>query len=374
MLVLLLLGAVGMIRPANAIEVTSLYTVEVPLDQSGPNAQEAAYRAALAEVLVRITGTLAAAQSEELMSLFPNPGRYVTQYRSGTGDTLVVTLDGPAIEALLRQSGAAVWGSDRPLTVIWLAVDWGLGDREIVAADDPERLPGDARSIDRNRLLRERVQSAASRRGVPIVFPLLDAEDLANISFVDIWGGFDEPLLAASARYGASSVLVGRLRPDDLQPPRWTWYFGEQRFGWPGQPEEAIDQLADALAARQVIRGDADVETIELTISGIDSVRAYGQVDRYLANLRVIDRLIVKSASFDRIVYDVDVRGGSARLTDALSLTSFLEPVEAGSAIDTRLFPAYGAPQHQARSLEYHYRPATSARPPQPLRDDEPES
>jgi hypothetical protein len=51
---------------------------------------------------------------------------------------------------------------------------------------------GAARSIDRNRLLRERIQATASRRGVPVAFPLLDTEDLQNVSFTDIWGGFDD--------------------------------------------------------------------------------------------------------------------------------------------------------------------------------------
>jgi len=179
---------------AQGVEMSSLFTVEVPIDRSDANAQTAAYRAALTEVLVRVTGTTAVIESEEMASLFPNPAQFVSRYQAGPDDTLIISLERDAIERVLRQAGAPVWGTERPLTLVWLAVDWGMGEREIVGADDPVRLPGDARSIDRNKLLRERVQEVAGRRGIPVVFPLLDLEDLTNVSFSDIWGGFDERL------------------------------------------------------------------------------------------------------------------------------------------------------------------------------------
>jgi hypothetical protein len=344
----------GALTPAGAVEMPALYTVEVPVDPDDPNAQRSAYEAALTEVLIRVTGSLDVAVSEQLGVMFPNPARLVRQYRPGPDNTLVVSLDGPEIERVLRQSGMTVWGSDRPLTIIWLAVDWGLGDREIVAADDPDRISSDGRSIDRNQLLREQVQEVAERRGLPIVFPLLDIEDLQRIGFIDVWGGFDEPLLEASARYEASSILVGRIRPDDLQPPRWTWYVGEQRFGWPGQPEEAINQLADALAARDAISGDREIETIELTISGISSINTYGKIQNYMENLRVVEKLSVIQALPDRIVYAVDVQGGAARLNNVLSLSNMLEPVGGGSFLDGDGFTM----SRRVQSIEFRYRPA----------------
>jgi hypothetical protein len=350
----------AMMPAASAVEMATLYTVEVPFDRDDPNGRNEAYRAALMEILVRVTGTTAAGQSEQLAGLFPDPAQFVTQYRPGSDDTLVVALDGATIERMLRQAGATVWGPDRPLTVVWLAVDWGMGAREIVAADDPQRLAA-TRSIDRNRLLRERVQEVATRRGLPIVFPLLDTEDLENIGFSDVWGGFDDQLLAASARYEATSVLVGRIRAESAQPARWTWYFDGQRIAWPGTPEDALDQLADTLASRFAIRGDEARETIELTISGIDSVVAYARVQSYLQNLRVVDRLMVKSAMAGRITYDVEVQGGLDRLESALKLAEMLQRVGRGFGIDTRSFDdgpfdfdrASSGPAVQA--IEYRY-------------------
>ena len=353
---------------AAAVEMNSLYSVQVPLDPDDPDSRNLAYQTALTEVLVRITGTTAVVESERIAELFPNAARYVSQYRPGPDNTLVVSLDGPGIENVLRQAGAPIWGSDRPLTLIWIAVDWGQGEREIVATDDEERMPGDARSIDRNRLLRERVMEVAEHRGIPVLFPLVDIEDLENISFSDIWGGFDDLLLLASARYQADTVLVGRIRTDSPLMNRWTWYLGEQRASWTGTAEEVINLLADSLATRFGVDSQSPLETIRLTISGIESVKAYGRVQQFMDNLRGIDAVMINSVAGDRIIYDIKVQGGTERLQRALELSDmfelvdpFSDGVEVVSQDDDRnpfeTYDGYDDYGRRPDTLEFLYRP-----------------
>ena len=184
--------------PIHAVEVPSLFTAEVPLNERSDNPRDDAYKAALTEVLMRVSGSLLSTDEEAIDELFPVPSAYVTQFQPGAEDSLWVSFDGEAIERVLRAAGQMVWGNDRPLTLVWLAVDWGQGEREIIAAGDPERSRQQSRSIDRNRLLRERVLEIAEKRGLPLAFPLLDTEDLQSVTFSDIWGGFDERIVDAS--------------------------------------------------------------------------------------------------------------------------------------------------------------------------------
>jgi hypothetical protein len=176
--------------------------------------------------------------------------------------------------------------------------------------------------------LRERVAEVATHRGIPVLFPLLDTEDLENISFSDIWGGFDDLLLLASSRYEAESVLLGRIRPDSLQPNRWTWYHAGERAGWDGEPEDMIHQLADSLAALYAFSGRAPIDSIRLIISGIDSVDAFGRVQRFMEDLRGIDALMIDSVAGDRIVYEVAIQGGTERLQRTLEQSHMLEMVD----------------------------------------------
>jgi len=348
---LILLLALGPSVSAVALEVENLYTVQVPIDRSNPEAREAAYSRALAEVLTRITGSEGAAGSDDLMDLFPNPARYVMQFRSGENDSLIVTMDGPAIENLLRQAGHPVWGSDRPLTLVWLAVDWGMGDREIIGADSQSTVPGANRSIDRNRLLRERVEAAAERRGIPVIFPLLDTEDLGRVSFSGVWGGFDQALLDASRRYGTNSVLVGRVRPSEPYRDRWMYYFVDQVREWTGGPETAVNLLADTLAEQFAYSGNAPVETVLLTVTGVASVDAFGNIQRLLDKQSIIQAYRIDTVAGQELRLEVEVQGGSDRLAAALEFSGVLERSDwlgAGTLYDS---------PDDRRGLEYVYRP-----------------
>jgi hypothetical protein len=322
---LLALFGVFALSSAGAIEVASLYTAQVPLDQEQDDPREHAYEAALAQVLLRVSGPGLLNDTELFEAMFPRPSAYVVQFRPGPDGTLFVSFDGDALEDVLRQAGQTIWGRERPLTLIWLAVDWGQGEREIIGASDATRGSDEERSINRNRLLRQRLLNFAESRGLPIAFPLLDSEDMANVNFSDIWGGFDELLIDASRRYNASSVLIGRVRADSAQRNRWTYHFAGEQRSWTGEPETVIMEIADFLAAEFAIGGDAPLRTVQLNVSGVNSVDAYGYVQNVLASMNVIDSFVISAVTGDRISFRVNAHGGAARLARALRFEGLIE-------------------------------------------------
>jgi hypothetical protein len=272
------------------------------------------------------------------------------RFRKGAADTMAVTFDGEAIERALRQAGQTVWGADRPLTLVWLAVDWGQGQREIIAADDADATDDEGRSIDRNRMLRERILDVAQRRGLPVVFPLLDTTDLQSVSFSDIWGGFDEDLLQASERYDVQSVLIGRIRPESSQRNRWNYHFGGEDRAWSGEPELVLNQVAELLAQEFAIGADSPIRTVQLSVSGIVSVEHYGEIQKMLADTNIIERFTVTRVEGDSLHYDVAVHGGSERLRRALRFGGLLE--EEDMSVDF-----YGSPDPVSEELKFFYTP-----------------
>ncbi len=322
---LILLAVLGM-APATAalaVEVTTLYTAQVPFDRNDPDPRASAYDTALAQVLLRVSGRDVVNDVTLFDTLFPDPAVYVLQYRPGPEDTLVVSFDGKAIEETLRRAGQRVWGGDRPLTLVWLAVDWGGGRREIVAAEDAD--DDDSRSIDRNRYLRERMLEVAENRGLPIAFPLLDGVDMAAVSFSDISGGFDERVLAASDRYNVNSVLIGRLRTSAGNQFRWTYHFGPDQRSYTGEPESVIAQIYDLLAAEFAIGGNEPLRSVDVTIFGIRSVDDYARVSRMLADMNHVERFAIVAASGDRLSLKVTAHGGADRLARALRFAGLIE-------------------------------------------------
>jgi hypothetical protein len=328
--------------PAGAVEVPTLYTAEVPYDQDVRNPRARAYEVALREILLRVSGSDLAGNAQAVAELFPDPASFVMQFRPGADETLWVSFDGQAIEQTLRNAGETVWGSERPLTLVWLAVDWGQGEREIIAADDPDRSRYESRSIDRNRRVRELLLEFAERRGLPLVFPLLDTTDLQMVTFADIWGGFDEMILNASERYEANSILIGRIRPSSSQSSRWTYYFGGAETPLTGSPDVVVGRIADLLADEFAVAGDMPVEAVALNVSGIGTIDDYGSVHSILRDVPLIEQFSVREVVGDRVSYQVDVRGGANRLRRALRFNGLTE-----QTMEDPLSPA--------RELEFFY-------------------
>ncbi len=237
-------------------------------------------------------------------------------------------MDGAAIEAVVSQTGFPVWDRDRPLTVVWLAVDWGQGERELLGPGEEPSASLPASEPARDSRIRTLVRRTAEQRGVPVLLPDLSDEDRASINFSDIWGGFHDQLLEVSRRLGARAVLVGRLRPDMAERNRWTFYFGGQQRQWSGEPDEVIHLLADTLAGQLAVAGNAPVESVALEVAGIDSIKAYGEVHRVMDNISAIERYRVESVAGDRIRYQVAINGGVERLASALDFSGELLRVE----------------------------------------------
>jgi len=321
----LAIAGVIFVVPASAADVATLYTAKVPFEQQQGDARTRAYDAALRQVLLRVSGSELGNDSALYQSLFPDPSAYVVQFQPGPESTLLVTFDGAAIEKTLRDANQTVWGGDRPLTLVWLAVDWGQGEREIIGAADSDREPDDARSLNRNRQLRERILGIAAERGLPVAFPLQDSEDMAKVEFSDIWGGFDERVLAASARYDVNSILIGRVQAAGSAPNRWTYLFGDEQRQWTGAPETVMAQVSDVLATEFAIIGSEPLRAVDLSIHGVTSVDAYGEVQHMLANVNVIDSFALTEVAGDRLRYRVSAHGGASRLARALRFEGLIE-------------------------------------------------
>jgi len=325
-----------LLAPAAGLAQDVLYTMEVPLDPVDPDARANAFREALDLVLIQVTGSDDAEHLSRLNEVFANPERYVLRLRPGPDNTLIVSFDGDAIEQLLKQYHYAIWKGDRPVTLVWLAVDRGEGEREIVGADDEREFADVPGTIDRNRLLREHIEETAKRRGISVIFPLLDTEDRRNIGFGDLWGGFEERLFVASRRYGTSSILVGRVRIDSTQPSRWTYYFANDRVSWLGGPEMATGLVADTLAAQLAIPGDAQLASYDLTIDGIDSIVAYGRITQLMENLGAVEAFALKTVMGKKVEYRVQIYGDIDRLNNALQRSRELQPTRMIDTGDSR--------------------------------------
>jgi Uncharacterized protein conserved in bacteria len=326
------------VAPVAGMNEENLYLAEVLVKGRDIDTRDQAMATALGEVLVRVTGEGNAASRTEVQDMLKDPVRYVQQFhyreqlpnpeqgKPNGGEIallLSVRFDAAAVDGALRKRGLPVWGQERPSMLVWLAVEDGT-DRFLVGADEDQAL-------------RAPLEDAARRRGLTLLFPLLDLEDRSALSFSDVWGGFRENIVHASARYSTEALLIGRVYRSNSGGwiARWSLDQLDVRSEWARQGENlvevlagSVDGAAEALASRFAVRVGENVNTpLKLRVSGITRLEDYARVARYLASLSVVTNVQPSVVEASSITFVLEMRGDRRSLTESIALGGTLRPM-----------------------------------------------
>jgi hypothetical protein len=175
-------------------------------------------------------------------------------------------------------------------------------------------------------MLRTELAAVADERGLPIVLPQLDAEDLAAVTLDDISSGLEDRVLAASARYRADAVLIGRLHPG-LVGNEVDWLLlkdGERRMLEGTAVRDGLDAVADQYASELSVVGGATTSRLrELDVKTPDD---YGRVMSYLEKVGSLQSVDVESLDRGTLTVRVAARGDARVLERVLALGGVLRP------------------------------------------------
>ncbi|MCC6301802.1 MAG: DUF2066 domain-containing protein [Gammaproteobacteria bacterium] len=352
-LCLLLCVLFGSVAGAQAGEVEGLYEAQVPVSGQREAERTNALRAAFGQVLVKITGDRDAAVRPGLQALLRSPLQYVQQYLyrplptgyipAAGADPVPTQLlwarfDAQAVNQSLQGVSQPVWGRMRPSTLVWLAVE-DQGRRYLAGSDAGADL-------------RRELEARADARGIPLLFPLLDLEDQRRVGFADVWGGFDQEVRAASARYQSSAVMLGRVyrTPAGDWSARWSLYVDGGAEHWESATgsraqtlADGVDGAADRLASRfaRAVGGDV-AEPVDLLVTGVDRLEDYGRVQHYLRSLDPVSGLEVRQIDAAGAHFHLVLHGDRAALVQAIGFGRVLVPAagaDAGPELAYRLLP-----------------------------------
>ncbi|USE34523.1 DUF2066 domain-containing protein [Endozoicomonas sp. SCSIO W0465] len=348
---------------ARAATVKGLYSQEVPVSGQGYQERTEAMSQALANVLVKVAGQREVLANPVVSRALARPETYISKFgfRSASSNQdaslnqqqyFQAVFDEQAINRLLRSAGVAIWSASRPSTLVWLAVEDG-GQRSIVNAS------GNFPAV---------FAESFRGRGLPLLFPLMDFEDAAAISTVDVWGGFTRKLQDASRRYGSESILTGRLSrslslgspspgspsPGSLSPKNELFYGrlslifrgGNQSVAVNGLDAVAVTQLAADLVGTTLSRhyaidaSDASGKTL-LVVENISSLEDYAALNKYLERMTAIREVSVHRVTGSTVELALVIDGSESQLADALALGRHLRPASPGAQSDAAAATIY---------------------------------
>jgi len=333
---LLPLGFASFSIPTLGVEVSGIYEGSVPVD-SRDNARERnrAFGDAMRQVLVKVTGNREVLSHAMIRRAISNADDYVDtwSYRTINPDAdsegsieLNVSFFEPKVLELIDLAGIPMWPKNRPYTLLWIVVQDELEEKQLLGTSS------DASDI--LVLLRE----AADARGLPLLLPLLDIDDLRAVSIDDVWNMNIEKLLEASARYQSESILLVRifrtLGGDVLGKSTYTLRdqtLTLEAFEEPLESfvSDSIALSADELSAYYAIllSGTQSNLEVRLTVEGIEGVEDYAGLLNYIRELADVNSFKVVSVDNQTIELALSTGGQIRQLVETIALNRNMLPV-----------------------------------------------
>ena len=322
LLSLLLLSCV-----ASAEVVKDLHSATVPVTDQSSAALASASQDALAEALVKVSGSEDTLQQADIQAALPQARSHVQQYAYaiGEGNSLLARFEfnEAVIANLLTEAGAPLWTANRPPVLAWVVIETPAGRQFLGPETDP--------------VLATELLAAFSRRGVPARLPLFDLADASALSTGVAWRQDADALQAAPARYGVNNILAGRVVA--LSTGSWAgdWAYLSERNridrsvtadSAEGFMQSGVAMVAEDMASRyavqptRVVGGD-----IIMSVTGVNSYADYAGVVSWLEGLELIDHANIERISADQIQLRLVAQAGSSQLASIIELNQSLVPL-----------------------------------------------
>ena len=332
-----------------ALQVRGLYSQQIPVTNDGEAERDRAFSEALAAVVVKVSGDPRWLESPAIERAIAQAQNYVeaTTYISeliqlpledntASADTdeeqfytaeqriISVNFAAALIDELLADAGIPVWDGNRPSVLVWMVLQNSAGDREfLTAGSNPEIV--------------KVMQDFAAARGLPIIFPVLDFEDRRTLSENIVWNLDEAAISSASERYGADSILAGRLHftASGELVGLWQFQFQDEADVFDGFDSELKSYLYDPLnrittqlagyfaIIPELIGG----ETIRLRVDGIKNLNAYSALLNYVENLSLVSTVTTAEVDGERIELQLSLVGDTRQLYEQIALDRDLLPI-----------------------------------------------
>lgn len=316
-------------QSALAEVVADLYAASVPVAEQSSAVMESASKEAMAEVLIKVSGSKRVLQYPEIAAALKDARSQVQQYSYIRGTppapplSLRFEFDGTYITDLVARSGAPLWTANRPVVLAWIVVEDEKGRYFINEDTAPEEA--------------KRLFEAFSKRGVPVQIPMFDLSDTAALTTGDVWSMDASAIQAASERYNVQEVLAGRLAVSNIgqSPGDWSYLRQDGRIN---RSVTSPDLQAFLSSGANIVAADMSsryavaptsgaAEGLSLSITGISSYGDYAAIVNWLEKLELVQYVNLEQVQGERVEFRLQAKASASQLAAILELNERLTPI-----------------------------------------------
>ena len=340
-------------KPVGAVTVEDLYTVEVLVADQTTTLRLEAFREAFRQLVVKVSGSDDALRSKAFKRPVQNSSRYVKQFTYFAREKeseqeldnilyLKIDFDQRLVESLLRDNQFAVWGRERPGNLVVISYDVN----ETISLVSGETTPELVNMLD----------DSAAKHGLPLLYPLMDLEDISLISVNDVISRHIDRIEIMASRYSPDTLVVGQIvgRSETGWLGDWEVRFDEQLFKWQfsaSSQEAVVNQLVQHLSRVLALEfalqsHTASTQSLLMKVSGLKAIGQLVRAQRYLQTLTVVNSVQVSVIEKDSVTFSIDLKN---EIEDLQRLIEF------GEVLEQQEFPLLDVQQDDAVRLSYTF-------------------
>lgn len=318
----------------HAEQLVQVYRAEALVTSQSEAQRNAALPESLREVVLRVSGDPGALEHPNVRQALGQAQTYLYEFGYASTDEqlevdgklvpatrLLLKFSPPAIEKLLRDSRLSLWPANRPKLLIWLVMSDETGTKHRVPEEE----------------VLKALYDQAGLRGLPLLLPMQDLEDNLALSIENLWNMDELAIKAASERYKADAILIGRYSKNVSGVGRANWQLihssGNQSFDTdsadvPGLFTKAIDASADYFARLYaIVPSEEGPGVVIMQVNEVRNFSTYKNLERYLQGLGMVSRVELIVSEKDSLLLRLYTEGDINLLTSTLELGKKLYPV-----------------------------------------------
>ena len=322
------------VNSLQAVEVSKLDEADVPVSSRAVPERNSALKTALEKVIIKNTGTARSLDNAVIQSQLANPDALLSQfgYFEQNGQLLLkANFEHRRIITLLRQAQLPVWGIQRPLTLFWVAMP---SEGDTILLSDSSTLAE-----------RQAFNTFSDERGIPVMLPILDLDELMGINPNDVKGMFADIVASVSGRYQADFLALVAIDPagnqvryrlnlyskttiDSLTPPL---------FSFNGTAENSAQAITAMMAAlgdyyftKYAIADSGEQVGASVTFVNIDKMAQLVEVEKYLKQLSAVKNATLSRIQGNTVTFSLDLFGSQTDFERLLSLEPRISVVAPG--------------------------------------------
>lgn len=340
---------------ARAEKVSHLYRAAVPVASQSESDRSKGFRAALEQVLIKVSGLERLITGEKIVDRFPAPLGLVQTfgYRDNTdwlnyqslqqnvtaGDgasplpaapaqyLLEVTFAAHLVDQNMQRLGLPIWGDTRPSILVWILVEQ-QGERQLIGNGD---LYG----------LSDLLLQDAQRRGLPVFLPSADLQDLVAINMNDLAAMKPESVAEANLRYQPDAHVLLRIEQSGTEQWHADWRIVLKQETAPGQVRNSTlsgvvsvlgAELADYLSSRYAVlksgagQGEAPVGAeLLFEVDRVNSFEDFIALQQHLEHLPPLSSVAIEKIEGARVFCRVQLGGTRQQLLEHIELSGLMQ-------------------------------------------------